>query len=43
MNTRKFSAKLRTTGSIERTAGSGQPQSSQNVMFLLGSVNRQLE
>jgi len=33
---------LQTTGSIERTAGSGQLQSSQNVLFLLGSVETQL-
>jgi len=29
-----FLRKLQTTGSIERTSGSGRPRSSQNVMFL---------
>ena len=29
-----FLRKLQTTGSIERTPGSGRPRSSQNVMFL---------
>ena len=38
-----FLRKLQTTGSIERTPGSGRPRLSQNVMFLtLGSVETQL-
>jgi len=37
MNIRQLSVKV-ANGSIERTAGSDRPQSSQNMLFLFGNV-----